>query len=199
MNNDKLSKIPVSELTPENLNSLKKQGSVSLPGVIKKRKDPKKLALLIAGILLSIGIGVALFFIFRKPAEVPDSTDQTHEEIEPVWQPSDESENPSAEYVDHQQSIIDDPSKTSTEKLKAELAIINHFVVLEDYAEAESRLDSIQREGRSNRELFYIYSGYCNLYKESGNKESSDKYEALLDEVLSRNWDDEEEVNTQGE
>jgi len=186
MDNDKLSKIPVSELTPENLNSLKRRGNVSLPESSNKKTN--KLPLIIAGIVLLIGVGVALFFIFHKPTETPVPEEKAYEEPEPKWEPSEESEDPSGEYVDHQQSIIDNPTTTSTEKLDAEIAIVNHYVVLERYGDAEEKLNTIQREGRSNRELFRIYSAYCNLYMESGDEASLEKYQALLDEVLDADW-----------
>ena len=113
MDNNDLSKIPVSELTPENIDSLKGSAPAEARHEVAKaasrrRKsegNKNRLPLLIAGIILLIGVAVALFFIFRKPSGSPEipAEDTDDDSSNVIWEPESGSEDPSQDYVDHHQ------------------------------------------------------------------------------------------------
>lgn len=203
MDNDNLSKIPVSELTPENLNSLK--GDQSAP-IEKSRPRPKRpqgtsrLPLLIAGVVLIIGVGVALFFIFRKPAE-PETppAPEAGNELEVVWEPSENSEDPNQEYLDHHQSIIDSPDTTADEKFDSLLSIANLYTVEQRYEESEQILNGISREGLTINNQFRLYSVYQYLYEQSGDTAAAEEYAKLADEALNAYWAEQPEPTSSEE
>ena len=190
MDNDNLSKIPVSELTPENLNSLKggqtfkESPHKSNP---QKPQGTSRLPLLIAGVVLLIGVGIALFFIFRKPAQDPESptSQEPTDELEVTWEPSEGSTNPSQEFHDHHQAIVDNPTATPEEKYTSTLEIANLYISTRRYDEAESVLNSISREDLTAEQQFRLYGVYRSLYVESGNTVAAEEYAKLVDEALN--------------
>ena len=191
MDNDNLSKIPVSELTPENLNSLKggqepKESRISKPRRIQRNN---RLPLLIAGIVLLIGVGVALFFIFRKPAEPENPTPQDPaDELPVVWEPSENSEDPSQEFYDYHQGIINSPDATPEQKFNSTLEIANLYTTTRHYAESEAVLNGVSRETLTLEEQFRLYSVYKLLYEQSGNPSMAEEYSRLADEALDTYW-----------
>lgn len=191
MDNDNLSKIPVSELTPENLNSLKgDQPPAKQPKPKPKRpQGTNRLPLLIAGIVLLIGVAVAIFFIFRQPAKPETPTNpETSDELEVVWEPSEDSVDPSQEYLEHHQSIVDSSDTTAEEKFDSLLSIANYYTVSGQYTEAEQILNGISREGLTFEEQFSLYSVYQYLYEQSGDSATAGEYAKLVDEALNAYW-----------
>lgn len=194
MDNDNISKIPVSELTPENINSLKGGSGPTKP--TRKEKTTNKeainhrLLLVIIGVILLIGIAVALYFIFRKPP-VDTPTDGGEDSTEIVWAPSEESEDPGQEYINDKQSTIDNPDATTDEKLDAQLSIANLYAVTGAYEEAEALLNGINRDALTYRQLFNLYSAYAYLYEHSGDETAYDKYSNLVDDILKVYWNEE--------
>lgn len=190
MDNDKLSQVPVSELTPENFNSLK-SGEPSHK--IRQRPKNNKLPLLIAGVVLLIGVGIALFFIFRKPADSPsENPNETADaELEAIWAPTEGTEDPGAEYVAHHEETLNNPTATDDEKLEAKISIANHYTVTGRYDEAEALLGDINRDILTNRQLFNLYSSYAYLYSTKNDEAAYNTYSALVEEVLNSYWDEE--------
>ena len=198
MDNDNLSKIPVSELTPENLNSLKGDQVVEEPRKPKARKPQgnSRLPLLIAGAVLLIGIGVALFFIFRKPAEPETPTPQEPtDELEVVWSPSEGSTDPSQEFYEHHQAIVDSPETTPAEKFSSTLEIANLYTTTGHFDEAEALLNSVTRENLTLEDQFRLYSVYQYLYEQSGNPTAAEEYSKLVDEAMNKYWEAQPSVN----
>ena len=196
MDNTNLSHIPVSELTPENINSLKGNRKIPNPPRERDNRAPKNRILLIVGVILFVGVAVALFFIFRKPSESQEPVDDGSDNTELVWKPDDDAEDPSADYVNHQQSVMDNPEATADEKLDAELKIANLYSATERYSEAEEILNKINRDTLTNRQLFSLYSAYANLYNYKGDEASRDEYDKLVNEVLVDFWDEDVEESS---
>lgn len=195
MDNDKISKIPVSELTPENINSLKKESGPIKPARKEKNtnKDAAKhhLILIIVGAILLIGVAVALYFIFRQPSG-DESTEKTDEEpVEIVWAPSEDSADPAQEYINAQEATINSADATTDEKLDAQLQIVNLYAVTGQYEEGETILNSINRDSLTYRQLFNLYSAYAYLYEHSGNETAYKEYSDLINDVLDIYWDEE--------
>ena len=200
-NNGKLANIPVSDLTRENLEAIK-NGRVREHGPSEPvRRKKSNLLLIIVSIILVIGVAVALFFIFRKPADEPgkEDTGDTSAPVEVVWEPSPGSENPGDEYIAHHQETINNPDATSTEKLEAQLSIVNFYTVSEDYATAENLLNEIDRSSLTHRQLFNVYSAYAYLYSTKGDEAAYNEYSALVEEVLNEYWEEEATPETTGE
>ena len=198
MDNDNLSKIPVSELTPENLNSLKGDQVIEEPPKPKPKKPQgsNRLPLLIAGAALLVGIGIALFFIFRKPAEPETPTqEEPTDELEVVWSPSEGSTDPSQEFYEHHQSIINNPETTSGEKFTSTLEIANLYTATSHFAESEALLDSIPRDSLTTEEKFRLYSVYRYLYEQSGNSAAAEEYAKLVDEALNAYWETQPDIS----
>jgi len=201
MDNNDLSKKPVSELTPENIDSLK--GSAPAEVRRKATKAPRhpspsgeknRLPLLIAGIILLIGVAVALFFIFRKPADSPESTDSSDgDAAEIVWEPESDSEDPSQDYINHHQSIIDSPDATFEEKLDSQLSIANLYSSNGAFDKATDLLNSIDRSTLSHRQLFNLYGVYAYLYECMGDATSNQEYLDLARSELEKFWEEEGE------
>ncbi len=189
MDNDNLSKIPVSELTPENLNSLKGDQVFEEPRKPKPRKPQgsSRLPLLIAGAVLLIGVAVALFFIFRKPAEpeTPASQGEPTDELESTWEPSGETTDVTQEFYEHHQSIVDSSDTTHEEKFTSTLEIANLYSVSGRYAESEALLNSISRESLTYEEQFRLYGVYQFLYEQSGDTAAAEEYTKLADEAMN--------------
>ncbi|MBR5389206.1 hypothetical protein IK146_01455 [Candidatus Saccharibacteria bacterium] len=194
MDNDNISKIPVSELTPENINSLKGGSGSTKPARKEKTTNKEaihhRLLLLIVGAILLIGVVVALYFIFRKPT-VDTTVDDGEESTEIVWAPSEGSEDPGQDYVNDKQSTIDNPDATTDEKLDAQLSIANLYSVTGAYEEAESLLNGINRDALTYRQLFNLYSAYAYLYEHSGDETAYDTYSNLVEDILKVYWDEE--------
>ena len=187
--NDTLSKVPVSELTPENLDALKNKSGAPAP-----KREKNKLPLLIAGAILLVAVGVALYFIFRpSPQDGEETSDpRTGDEAILLWEPDPESEDPSADYVNHHQETINNPDATADEKLDAELSIANLYTATERFAEAESLLNGIERAGLTHRQLFNLYSAYVYLYDHNGNTSAYEEYSNLVEDELNEFWDEAE-------
>ena len=199
--NDKLSKIPVSDLTRENLEAIRNgERTESAPAEPRRRKN-SNLPLIAAAVILFIGVAVALFFILRKPAEPGEKPEEptTDVDIEVVWEPSAGSEDPVGEYIAHQEEIINSSEATSTEKLEARLAIVNSYTVNEEYDTAEALLNEIDRTNLTHRQLFNLYSVYSYLYQQKGDTAAHDEYAALVEQVLSEYWEEEATPETTGE
>lgn len=195
MDNDNLSKIPVSELTPENLKTLRGDQEISEPTRPKPRsrkpQGTNRLPLLIAGIVLLIGVGVALFFIFRKPAAEPEVVvdPETGDELEVVWEPSENSEDPSQEFHDYHQTIIDNPESTPEDKFSSTLELANFYTVSGQFDESEALLNSISRDNLSTEQQFRLYSVYQYLYEQNGNSGAASEYARLVDEAMNAYWE----------
>ncbi len=189
MDNDNLSKKPVSELTPENLNSLKGDQVFEEPHKTKpcKPQGNNRLPLLIAGVVLLLGVGVALFFIFRKPAEpeTPTSQEEPADELEPTWKPSGETTDVTQEFYEHHQSIVDSSDTTHEEKFTSTLEIANLYTVSKRFSEAEALLNSIARESLTFEEQFRLYGVYQFLYEQSGDAATAEEYAKLADEAMN--------------
>ena len=198
MDNDNFSKIPVSELTKEHLDSLKStpEGAAAAkaarPVRERRQSNRSRLPLFVAGAVLLIGIAVALYFIFR-PAPTPDGTDASDSaDSEVIWAPAADSTDPSGDYISHQQSIINNSDATTDEKLEAQLSIANLYSVTERYGEAQTLLDSISRGSLTHRQLFNLYSAYAYLYEHSGDTAAYNEYSLLVEETLNAYWGEEE-------
>ena len=191
MDNSNASKIPVSELTPENIDSLK--GSAPVPREPNKLRNRNKIPFLIAGVVLLVGVGVGLYFIFRpnNNQETPAQEEEETVDTEVIWQAPEGSEDPAGDYVAHQQEIIESTEATDDEKLTAQLSTANLYSVLDRFDEAQAVLDAISRDGLTHRQLFNLYSAYVYLYQHNGDETSELKYSALVEEVLGQLWDDE--------
>ena len=204
MDNNDLSKIPVSELTPENIDSLKgstpaevQHKAAEAPRRPKSSAGPKssRLPLLITGIILLIGIAVALFFIFRKPSDNPETPaeDADGSSAEIVWEPESGSENPSQDYIDHHQSIIDNPDSTFEEKLDSRLSIANLYSSNNEFDKANEILNSINRTELNHHQMFNLYSVYAYLYECMGDTTNHQQYLDLARSELEKFWEEEGE------
>lgn len=193
MDNNNLSNVPVSELAQQ-VNA-QSQANPAAPNVSPqtKPKNKKGLIFTIIGISLLVGVGVALFFILRKPAE--ETSNQSQEEVvEPnvVWQAPEDSLEPSNDYLVHHQEIIDNENASFDERLESKLSVANLYSVSGMYSEAESILDGIDRTELTSRQLFQVYSAYAYLYQHSGDETKYNAYNALVEEELGKYWDEEE-------
>ena len=130
-----------------------------------------QLPIIIAIIILLIGIGVALFFILRKPAETPTSENEDDEDTVIVWEPSEGSENPEGDYIADRQSVVSSPDSTDKEKFDALLEIANIYSATEKYD---------------------LYNAYVYLYEQKGDTANRDKYDDLSEEALFGYWDEEQ-------
>ena len=204
MDNNDLSKIPVSELTPENIDSLK--GSAPSEAQHEATKAPhrpksstgsrsSRLPLLIAGIVLLIGVAVALFFIFRKPSDDSETPaeDADGGSAEIVWEPESGSENPSQDYIDHHQSIIDSPDSTFEEKLDSKLSIANLYSSNNQFDKANEVLSSINRTELNHHQMYNLYSVYAYLYECMGDATNNQEYLNLARSELEKFWEEEGE------
>jgi hypothetical protein len=192
--NKKASNIPVSELTPENIETIKKESGIDKPVKIKTAADREgaqhRLILVIIATVLLVGVAVALYFIFRQPT----TDNQSSKEEEPTeinWQPSVNSTDPGQEYVKNHQATVDNPDATTDEKLDAQLSIANLYSVTNRYQEAESILNGINRDNLTHRQLFNLYSAYSYLYEHSGDETARKEYTTLTEEILSVCWPEE--------
>ncbi|MBR3319756.1 hypothetical protein IKG20_00380 [Candidatus Saccharibacteria bacterium] len=207
MDNKDISKIPVSELTAENIDSLKgsapeeakKQVERDSKRASKANKASSRLPLVIAGILLLIGIGVALYFIFRQSPSnsSPEQSAEEAGDAEVVWEPEAGSENPSDDYIKHHQEIIDNPESTSEEKLDSKLSIANQHSTLGSFDKAQSILDSIDRTALSHTQTFNLYSAYAYLYECKGDTALQQEYLDLGRAELEKFWEDGEDTSTE--
>lgn len=193
MDNDNLSKVPVSELTPDNINALK--GNQTLPEPPKKVKSHhlagnNRLPLIIAGAVLLVGIVVALFFIFRQPSTEPEGPGEepAADPVEVAWQAPKDSEDPNAEYLAHFQDIMNSPDSSSEDQFSALLTIANFYTVASRYDESETLLNSVQREGLSVEQKYRLYSVYQYLYEQSGNTAAAKEYQILTDKAMAEYW-----------
>ena len=201
MNND-IPNVPVSELTPENINSIKNESSEpDKPVHEEKPKDKNQkshLLLIIVGIILFIGVAVALYFIFRPSSSANgDSSNDTSSET--IWAPSEDDDYPGQEFINERRATIDNPDATTNEKLQAQVDVANLYAVTGLYDEAEALLNTINRESLTHRQLFILYSAYAYLYEHSGNETARSEYSALLDQELDTNWGEESSSETTGE
>ena len=192
--NNSIPNIPVSELTPENIDLIKSEASEPMEQPTHEKKPKNKtnnhrLLLLIVGLILLIGVGIALYFILR-PA--PTSDTDAEESAEIIWTPSADADNSGQEYINNKQATIDNAATTTDEKLKAELDIANLYSATNRYTEAETLLNSIARESLTHRQLFNLYSAYAYLYNHSGNETAYKEYSALVDQELDTYWGEEE-------
>ncbi len=195
MDNDKISKIPVSELTPENINSLKKESGPIKP--TRKEKYTNKeavkhhLILAVVGIILLIVVAIALFLIFRQPPADEPTEGSEEEPVKIVWAPSENSKDPSREFIEAQETTINSADATDDEKLNAQLEIVYLYAVTGMYDEGEAMLNTINRDSLSYRQLFNLYSAYAYLYEHSGNEAAYKEYSELINGVLDTYWDEE--------
>lgn len=200
MDNNDLSKIPVSELTPENIDSLK--GAAPADVRRKAAKTPRRpedgknnrLLLLIVGIVLLVGIAVALFFIFRKPSGSPDPAGGSDDgSAEVIWEPESGSENPSQDYINHHQSIIDDPDASFDDKLSSKLSIANLFSSNKEFDKASNVLNGINRSELNHRQTFNLYSAYAYLYECMNDSAANQEYLELARGELEKFWEEDKE------
>ncbi len=195
MDNNKISKIPVSELTPENINSLKKESGPIKPARKEKNTNEEAakhhLILAIVGAILLIGVAAVLFFIFRQPSTDKPTEQPEEEPAEIVWAPSEDSKDPSREYIEAHEATINSADATDDEKLDAQLQIVNLYAVTGLYDEGEAMLNAIDRDSLSYRQLFNLYSAYAYLYEHSGNETAYKEYSELINNVLDIYWDEE--------
>ncbi len=152
-----------------------------------------KLPLIIAIVILLIGIGVALFFILRKPAEDPNAVeDEDDENTVIVYEPPEGSEDPGADYIIHHQSIVSSPDSTDEEKFDSLMSIANAYISSEELEEAESLLNDIDRESLTNRQRYDLYNRYVYLFETKGDTVSEEQYSNLAEEALFAVWEEEE-------
>lgn len=201
MDDNDLSKIPVSELTPENIDSLKgsapaeaRRKAAQAPRHSKAEGGKNRLPLLITGIILLVGVAVALFFIFRKPADKPDTpADDSDDGVEVIWEPESGAEDPSQDYVNHHQSIIDDPNTTFEEKLDSKLSIANLYASNGEFNKANDALNAINRSELNHQQLFNLYGVYAYLYECMGDSVNNQQYLDLARSELEKFWEEEGE------
>ena len=188
MDNNNLSKIPVSELTPDNLNSLKGDRTAPTKPPKRQLKIPK-LPLIIGATVLLIGAGIAIYIITRQSnTSDNDTPSSSSNEVEISWQASEDSTDPNAEYLDYQQSIIDSPDTSSDDKFTALLSIANSYIVAGNYNEAESLLGTVSRDSLPVERQYRLYGVYQFLYKQSGNTTAADQYRTLVEQALNEYW-----------
>lgn len=157
-----------------------------------KKGKKSQLPLIIALIVILLGVGVALFFILRKPAPESNPEDQEEENSEIVWEAPEDSTDPAADYVNDNQSKIDNPDSTEGEKLDATLSIANLYSVTEKYDEAEALLNAVNRDNLTKLQLWYLYNAYAYLYEHKGDENAYNEYSALSEQTLSEHWDETE-------
>lgn len=188
MDNNNLSKIPVSELTPDNLNSLKGDRTAPTKPPKRQLKIPK-LPLIIGATVLLIGAGIAIYIITRQSnTSDNDAPSSSSNEVEISWQASEDSTDPNAEYLDYQQSIIDSPDTSSDDKFTALLSIANSYIVAGNYNEAESLLGTVSRDSLPVEHQYRLYGVYQFLYEQSGNTTAADQYRTLVEQALNEYW-----------
>ncbi len=188
MDNNNLSKIPVSELTPDNLNSLKGDRTAPTKPPKRQLKIPK-LPLIIGATVLLIGAGIAIYIITRQSnTSDNDTPSSSSNEVEISWQASEDSTDPNAEYLDYQQSIIDSPDTSSDDKFTALLSIANSYIVAGNYNEAESLLGTVSRDSLPVERQYRLYGVYQFLYEQSGNTTAADQYRTLVEQALNEYW-----------
>lgn len=200
MDNNNLSKIPVSELTPENINSLKGSAPAEARDKVakasrgfKSNNKKNRLPLIIIGVILLIGVAVAIFFIFRKPADAPSDDSQDDDSAEIIWEPEPDAENPSQDYIDHHQSTIDNPDATPEEKLDAKLSIANLYASNGEFEKANDVLSQINRSELNHQQMFNLYSVYAYLYECMGDTVNNQQYLDLARSELEKFWESEGE------
>lgn len=201
MDSNDLSKKPVSELTPENIDSLKgttpeeiRRKAAKAPRQPKAAGEPSRLPLVIAGLVLLVGVAVALYFIFRKPTDVTDTPDDSGDSAATIiWEPESGSENPSQDYIDHHQSIIDNPESTFDEKLDSKLSIANLYSSNNEFDKASGILDAIDRTELNHRQMFNLYSVYAYLYECKNEADVNQQYLDLARSELEKLWEESEE------
>ena len=186
MDNRNLSKIPVSELTPAELDVLRGPES-SRPK--SHRLKPHRIIFVIIAALLLIGLGIALYFLLQPKRPNEPETEPSSPEV--TWDISPAPYDPDIEYSTNLQSVLDNPDATPEEKLRSEIRLANVDVSKENFSSAESRLNAISRDNLTHRQLFNLYSAYAFLYEHSGNEAKHSEYSALVDEVLNQHWDEE--------
>ncbi len=191
MNDDNFSNIPVSEL-------VKRVDPAKLQAELDKnnKKDSSKksntrLFLIIGGIILAIGIGVGLYFLLRKPA--PENTDASEEVSDVVWEPDEDSTEPAQDFISDKQAIANDPDADTSDKVQAQIEIVNLYSVMEQFDEGLAILDSINREELAYSDLFSLYSAYSYLYEHSGDEAKKEEYDKKIDELFSTRWEDSDE------
>ena len=190
MDNDNLSKVPVSELTKANLDAMRRS---SQPAETKSSKKTKRGLVIAIVAVCVVGLGVALFFLLRQSGSNPEPTDPNTEipDSEIVWEPSEDAVDPGAEYTEHLQSVLDNPEATDDEKLQSEIQLANLDTVMDNFEAAEARLNAVDRTGLTYRQQFNLYRAYAYLYQHSGDKTKYNEYSMLVEEVLAKNWEEE--------
>lgn len=201
MDSNDLSKKPVSELTPENIDSLKdsapeeiRRKATKAPRQPRTSSEPNRFPLIIAGVVLLIGVAVALYFIFRKPADNPNTPADTDDSVATViWEPESGSENPSQDYIDHHRSIIDNPESTLDEKLDSKLSIANLYSSNNEFDKATEILNAIDRAELDHRQMFNLYSVYAYFYECKNEPDMNQQYLDLARSELEKFWEESED------
>lgn len=190
MNDSKFTNVPVSELTESDKAAFLSQH----PNVQKKKMGKKEIGWLVAlGVVVLGGSGVGLYFLL-KDSKSPDYLED--ELVVPidlgvVEVNVDATMEASAEYVEELQNALENPELSFDERLSAEIDLANVETKAGKFAEAEARLNTVDRGSLTQRQLYVLYDAYVYLYKMSGNEAKRDEFAALLEKVTNEVWTEE--------
>lgn len=193
MNDDKLTKVPVSELTESD-----KAAFLDRHADMRKKKPSKKKPsplLVILGVVILGGLGTGLYFLLRGSGG--GEWHGVDDELKPidlgvrVVQVDSAETTPSPEYVAELESVVNNAEASPEERRSAEIDLAISEIQIGKLTEAEARLDGINRDELGQRELYILYDAYSHLYEASGNDAKHDEYATLLDEITNKVWADE--------
>ena len=165
-------------------------------------KKPRKLST-ITGILAAVlGVAVIVSAIILisnntrndNPGNGSENGSEmsTSPEVEVVYSTPEDAEDAGEAYLEHLEE-----EKTNAEDyaqvFDAEIQSINFLIIMEEYSEAESKLDAIDRDGLTTEQTYRLYNMYSRLYEANENAEKYSEYHDLLNDTREKLIEEQQE------
>ncbi|MBR3233219.1 hypothetical protein IKF74_03005 [Candidatus Saccharibacteria bacterium] len=194
MNKEHLSKIPVSELSEADKEVLMGPKAAKEPR--RKKYTSRQMGLMaVVAVIVVGGLGAGIYFLLRRPAKTFDDENVSRETapitLEVVEVKVDEERQPSQEYIAELRAKLDNPETSVEERFSTQISLANAETDASHFAEVETQLNAIERDGLTQRQLYALYDAYTYLYKRAENEEKQVEYAELREKILNEAWDGE--------
>ena len=166
------------------------------------QKKPRKLST-ITGILaaiLGVAVVVSAIILISNNTRNDNSSDNTGNgsemstspEVEVVYSTPEDAEDAGEAYLEHLEEEKAN-AENYAQVFDAEIQSINFHIIMEEYAEVESKLEAIDRSVLTTEQTYRLYNMYSRLYEANENAEKYSEYHDLLNETREKLIEEQQE------